>query len=575
MVEGGPIDVLTGDYLAELTMAILHKKKLRNPDSGFAGTFLKQVREVLGLCLERNIKVVSNAGGLNPKGMADAIEAIAAELGLTAKIAYIDGDDLLPRFTELKQAGETFSNLESNVSLTDSGNIPVTANAYLGCWGIKEALDQGADVVICSRVTDASVAMGPAAWKFNWRRDNFNALAGALAAGHIIECGTQATGGNYAFLAEVPSFINVGFPLAEIEADGSFTITKHPGTGGLVSEGTVISQLLYEIASPTYLNPDVIAHFDSLIVEQVGENRVRVSGCRGSSPPVTHKVCINVDGGYRNGVELLLTGMQINEKAKIVGDTLFNLLGGREQFDEVIEQIVRSDKKDPENNEEACAILRIGVKSGNQDLAIRVFNYKLNELSLANIPGYAYRSTIGPVGQFFIHWPTLIDSKHIIEKVHFEGTSTEVLPSSLLDLEKRCFQQTPVEVTALPQSDTVQARLGQIFGSRSGDKGGCANVGVWAKTDEAYRFLFNYLSTKRLKELLPDMRQYQIDRYELPNIRALNFYIHGVLGEGISASFRIDGQAKSLGEYLRAKYIDVPEELLAHQNEQIIQGLNR
>ncbi len=571
MVEGGPIDVLTGDYLAELTMAILHKKKLKDANSGFAGTFLKQIQEVLERCLENNTKIVSNAGGLNPKGMADAIEEIAHDLGLTVKVAYICGDDLMPRIEGLAIAGEKFTNIETGYSLADSGYNTVTANAYLGCWGIKEALDQGADVVICPRVTDAALVMGPAAWKFNWARDYFDALAGALTAGHIIECGTQATGGNYAFFKEVPSFVNVGFPLIEIEQDGSFTVTKHPGTGGLVSEGTVISQLLYEISSPAYLNPDVIAHFDSLTVEQVGFDRVHVGGCRGEKPPAHHKVCINLEGGYRNGIELFLTGLQIDAKAKIIGDILFDLIGGRDQFDEVIEQIVRSDKIDPKNNEEASAILRICVKSKNQDLVIRAFSAKLNELSLATIPGYAFRSVIAPVGQFFIHWPALIDSKHIVEQVCLEGAVTEVFPTSQLDIETTAYQGVSYQPTPVLDDETVEIPLGQIFGTRSGDKGGCANVGIWAKTDQAYDFLFNFLSVERLKKLLPDMEQFSIDRYELPNIRALNFYIHGVLGEGISASFRLDGQAKSLGEYLRAKYIDIPEKIL-EQNISIHQG---
>ncbi len=559
MVEGGPINVLTGDYLAELTMAILYnQKQQRGEKSGYVGTFLKQVREVIKPCLEKGIKIVSNAGGLNPAGMADEIEAMLAELGLTATVAYIDGDDLIPRLGELQAAGEAFVNIDRGVTLADSGNRPLTANAYLGAWAIKAALDQGADVVICPRVTDAAVVIGPAAWKFGWERHNYDALAGALAAGHIIECGAQATGGNYSFFQEVGSFRDVGFPIAEISADGSFTVTKHPGTGGLVSVGTVTAQLLYEISTPAYLNPDVIAHFDTLKIEQVGDDRVRVSGCRGSSPPPTHKVCINTAGGFSNGTEVFLTGLDIEAKAEIFTDALFHSLGGREQFDEVEIQLIRSDKIDPDTNEEAFASLRINVRSKDPKLVGRMFSAKMVELALANYPGFTGRSLVGAGGPVIVYWPALVDGKHIIERLHCKGEVTEVVPTSQLGLEEIYYQQTPVEIAPAPRGETVRIPFGRLFGTRSGDKGGCANLGVWAKTDEAFAFLHDYLTVGELKRLLPDTAEYQIDRYDLPNLKAVNFYIHGILGDGVSSNNRLDGQAKSLGEYLRSKYIEAP-----------------
>ncbi len=563
MVEGGPIDVLTGDYLAELTMSILFSQKMKKPETGYVGTFLKQIREVVGPCLERDIKIVSNAGGLNPKGMAEAVEEIVSELELEAKVAYIDGDDLLPRLGELADAGESLTNLDTGTALRNAGNPPATANAYLGAWGIKEALDRGADIVICPRVTDAAVVIGPAAWKFGWQRNDYDALAGALAAGHIIECGAQATGGNYSFFQEVPSFHNVGYPIAEVEADGSFTITKHPGTGGLVSEGTVTAQLLYEISSPAYLNPDVIAHFDTLSITQTEPERVRVSGCRGSTPPPSHKVCINTLGGYRNGMEILLTGLDIEEKAKVFSDTLFDSVGGRDQFDDVTDQIVRSDKPDPATNEEAFASLRVTVKSQDQKLVGRIFSAKIIELALANIPGFAARDMSGSSGSpYVVHWPALVDSKHIRERVHMGEDEVEIVPTSQLDLEEIYYQKVPADIPEPPDGETMSLPFGRLFGTRSGDKGGCANLGVWAKTDAAYGFLYEFLTVARLKELLTDTAEFEIERFELPNIRALNFYIHGILGEGVSSSTRIDGQAKSLGEYLRAKHIEAPKALV-------------
>ena len=562
MVEGGPIDVLTGDYLAELTMTILYNQKMkRGEDQGYVGTFLKQFKDVAVSCQEKNIKIVTNAGGLNPSSMANKIEEIVQELNLDLKVAYIDGDDLIPQLDELYSQGEKLINIEKDIPLDSYSKPPVTANAYFGAWGIKEALDQGADIVVCPRVTDAAVVIGPAAWKFNWSRDDYDALAGALAAGHIIECGAQATGGNYSFFQEVPSFSNVGYPIAEIFDDGSFYITKHPDTGGLVSVGTVTAQLLYEIGSPAYMNPDVIGHFDTLKIKQESEDRVYVSGCRGSSAPKTHKVCVNLAGGYRNGVEILLTGLDIEEKAKLVTDSIFENLGGREQFDKVDIQLQRTDKEDPISNEQAQASLRISVKSDNPELVGRMFSAKITELGLANLPGWTGRGGT-PSGAYIEYWPALVDSKFIKENVYFEGKKTEITPTSQLDFEETYYQKEPYE-NKLPEINKTQIiPFGRLYGTRSGDKGGCANLGVWAKTEESYAYLFDLLTVEKLKELLPDLAEYKIDRFELPNILSLNFYVHGILQDGVSSSTRLDGQAKSLGEYLRAKNIEAPEFLI-------------
>ncbi len=564
MVEGGPIDVLTGDYLAELTMSILYaQKKQRGEEMGYVGTFLKQVEDVAKACIERGIKIVSNAGGLNPKSMADEVEKILSKLNLKAKVAWIDGDDLMPGLTKLQGEGEAFRNLDTGADLANSRNKPVTANTYFGGWGIKEALDQGADIVICPRVTDAALVIGPAAWKFNWKRDDYDALAGALTAGHIIECGAQCCGGNYSFFQEVPSFRNVGYPIAEIARDGSFTITKHPGTGGLVSVGTVTAQLLYEISSPAYMNPDVIAHFDTLKIEQAGPDRVHVSGVRGSSPPPTHKVCINTMGPLQQSFEVLLTGLDIEKKAEIYLDSVFHNMGGREQFDSVDVQLHRTDKENPQTNEEAHAILRVTVTTRDPKKVGRLFSARIVELGLANIPGNAGRGGGGFDGQpAVIHWPTVIDSQRVTERVHVDGKETEVLPTQRMGLEPKYYQKTPVNLPPAPGGPMKRIYFGRLFGTRSGDKGGAANCGVWAKTDEAYAFLQKWLTVDEFKRLCPDMARFEIDRYEMPNLRALNFYIKGVLGTGAASNTRIDRQAKSLGEYVGAKLIDAPASLV-------------
>ena len=566
MVEGGPIDVLTGDYLAELTMAILHSQKMQRPTGGYVGTFLKQLRDVLAQCVERDIRVVTNAGGLNPEGMAAAVEALAAELSLEVSVAYVDGDDLMPDLAALQEEGEAFINMDTGAALASTNNTVLTANADLGAWGIAEALKQGAQVVICPRVTDAAVVMGPAAWRFGWQRDDFDALAGALTAGHIIECGQQATGGNYAFFEEVPSFDQPGYPIAEIEPSGDFTITKHPGTAGLVSVGTVTAQLLYEIGAPAYLNPDVIAHFDSLHIEQAGKDRVRVSGCRGSAPPPTHKVCINTLGGYRNGFDIHIAGLDIEQKAQLVADTFVKNLGGAAQFDELSVQLIRTDKPDPQSNEEAFARLRVIAKSQDQAKVGRLFSARMVELALANIPGLGVMTPLGNGDPFLAYWPAPVNSKHILERVHINGNVSEVPATSTLDLPRSEYTAPNPALPSVPTGETSRIALGRLFGARSGDKGGHANLGVWARDAISYSFLHDYLSVEQLKALLPDVAAFDVDRYALPNVFALNFVIRGLLGEGVSSSTRLDPQAKSLGEYFRARVIDVPRALVSAAN---------
>ena len=560
MVDGGPIDVLTGDYLAELTMAILYGQKIqRGEKAGYVGTFLKQLKQIASSCSEKNIKVVSNAGGLNPKSMAEEVKNILDSEGLNLKVAYIDGDDFMDKFDELKKNGEELKNLDTGVSLFKQSLPAVSANYYLGCWGIKQALDEGADIVICPRVTDAALVMGPAAWKFNWSRDDYDELAGSLAAGHIIECGAQATGGNYSFFKEVPSFQNVGFPIAEIEESGNFKIYKHKGTGGLVSTGTVTAQLLYEISSPKYLSPDVIAHFDSLKIEDLGDDKVFISNVKGSPPTNKHKACINLAGGYKNSMELIVTGLDIEEKAKIFTDELFRSLGGKDEFDDVSIQLIRTDKKEPLTNEEAMAILKIDVKSSSPEKVGRIFSAKVIELALANYPGWTAQSEIKQASPFISYWPALVDSKNVEEKLHVNNKSKVI---KIVKHQEQPINLEKINIDEYISKDIEKINFGRIFGTRSGDKGGCANLGVWAKDASSYSYLYHFLTVEQLKKLLPDLECFEIERYELPNIFALNFYVKGILENGVSSNNRKDGQAKSLGEYLGTKLIDCPKEFI-------------
>jgi hypothetical protein len=560
MVEGGPIDFLTGDYLAELTLAILLRKQLKDPDAGYVTTFLKQMEAVMGTCLDKNIRVVTNAGGLNPASLAEELGKIADRLGVHPRIAYIEGDGLMSRLGELQEKGELFLHMDKGIPLRDAKAQTISANAYTGCWGIAAALERGADIVVGGRLADAALVMGPAAWRFNWRPTDWDRLAGAAAAGHIIECSAQATGGNYSFIDEIPSFINVGFPIAEVFADGSAVITKHPGTGGRVSVGTVTAQLLYEIREPRYLTPDVAARFDTITLSQEDTDRVRVQGVKGEPPTDTTKVCINTLMGYRNSMTVVLTGLDIEKKAKIVEDALLSSLGGTKVFQTLEVQLIRSDQTNPAVNEEAFAHLRISVMDPDPK-KVGMFSTKLVELALANIPGFTATAPPSKGSPAIMHWPALISSRHIRQTVHIgdEVVTVESIGGEHAGTTE-AVQREPV--AALPKGDTVARPFGRVFATRSGDKGGNANLGVWAKTPEAFAFLRAFLSVDRLKELLQDLRAYDIERYELPNLLAINFYIKGFLGDGVAASLKSDPQAKTLGEYLRAKVVELPRAIV-------------
>jgi len=560
MVQGGPIDFLTGDYLAELTMAILLRKQLKDPNAGYVSTFLKQMEAVMGECLDKQIRVVSNAGGLNPASLANELQAVADKLGLHPKIAYIEGDNLLPRLGELQERGESFEHLDKGIALKDAQAQPISANAYLGCWGIVAALNQDADIVVGGRLADAALVMGPAAWYFKWQPTDWNQLAGAAVAGHIIECSAQATGGNYSFVDEVPSFSNVGFPIAEIEADGAATITKHPRTGGLVSIGTVTAQLLYEVREPSYLTPDVIARFDTIDISDEGNDRVRIHGVKGEAPTQTSKVCINNLGGYRNSMTIVLAGLDIEKKAEIVTDALFESIGGREAFALSDVQLIRSDKVDPGINEEAFAHLRLSVMDPDPK-KVAQFSSKLVELALASIPGFTATAPPSKGVPAIMHWPALVSNQHIRQTVHIEGKIIDIAAAPS-DSGQVSVEVASQPIPSLPDSKNVRVAFGKAFATRSGDKGGNANLGVWAKNPQAYAFLSDYLTVDRLKQLLADLKEFEIERYDMPNLLAINFYIKGVLGDGVAASMRSDPQAKTLGEYLRAKMVDLPEVIL-------------
>ena len=541
MLTGGELDYVTGDYLAELTMLILGRDRMKHPDRGYAKTFLTQLEESLGLAHDRGVRIVANAGGLNPAGLADAVRALAERLGIPARIAHVEGDDLQPRAAELGLG------------------TPLTANAYLGAWGIVDCLNDGADVVVTGRVTDASVIVGAAAAHFGWGRTDYNQLAGAVVAGHVIECGAQATGGNYAFFTEVPDLTYPGFPLAEVNDDGSSVITKHPGTGGLVSVDTVTAQLLYEITGARYANPDVTARMDSIELSSDGPDRVRISGVIGEPPPPTLKVSLNRIGGFRNAMTFVLTGLDIEAKAELVRRQLESSLTVKPA--EMQWTLARTDHPDADTEETASALLSCVVRDPDPANVGRQFSSAAVELALASYPGFTSTAPPGDGQVYGVFVPGYVDASLVPHTaVHSDGTRTDI-PCATDTLEL-----APADHPPLPQPEhagpTRRAPLGLIAGARSGDKGGTANVGVWVRTDEQWRWLANTLTVELLKDLLPETADLEVTRHLLPNLRAVNFVIEGILGQGVAYQARFDPQAKGLGEWLRSRHVDIPESLL-------------
>jgi len=548
--NGQSIDVITGDYLAELTMMILGKDQLKDSSLGYARTFVSQVTDCLDLALESGVRIVANAGGLNPAGLVDKLTEVAEGLGLSPRIAWVDGDNLAPRAAELALGGA------------------LTANAYLGGFGIARALDAGADIVVTGRVTDASVVVGPAIWRFGWTPEQYDELAGAVVAGHVIECGTQATGGNFSGFLDLPRDDRpLGFPIAEISADGSSVITKHAGTGGLVSVDTVTAQLMYEVQSEHYFGPDVTVDLTSVELAPDGDDRVRVSGVRGQAPPPQLKVCVNELGGFRNQMEFVLTGLDIEAKAA----WLRAQLEGRIDAASVTWSMGRPPAPDSETEEGASCLLRCVVKDASAATAGKAFTSVAVELALGSYPGFTMTAPPAPASPYGVYRAAYVDRDLVTHTVHLPDGSTEVIPDPPVarqpEVETKEDLHVPPVIGGVPEEAiTRRIPLGTFVYARSGDKGGDANVGLWVRAGdrqaEQAQWLTHFVSVDRVRQLVPEAEDLDIEVFALPNLYGVNILIHGLLGDGVAASTRFDPQAKGLGEWLRSRLVSIPEELL-------------
>jgi len=429
LVSEGPLDYLTLDYLAEVTMSIMQKQRLRNPELGYATDFVSMLKEILPTCKEKGIKVIANAGGVNPQGCLKAIKEVVKELGLTGiKIGIVEGDDILDQIPELMKSGETFKNLDTGEGVEQVLSRMSSANVYIGAKPIADALAQGADIVVTGRATDPSVVLAPLIYEFGWSMDDFDKLAAGTVMGHILECGAQCTGGNYCDWKSVPDFARIGYPVVEAKADGTFVVTKHEGTGGLVNIDTISSQLLYELGDPKgYLGPDCQTDFTTIQLEQDGENRVRVSGIKGSAPTPTYKVSMSYENGYKIVGTLTYTAPDAVQKAELAAQILFDRVAlygtpipEEDRFVEVFGTNVCYKGIVKQNEEPAEVLLRVGAKSQNKEL--------LNLLGREVAP----LITSGPVGvtgfaagrprptEIVGYWPALIDKTKVTTTVTVE-----------------------------------------------------------------------------------------------------------------------------------------------------------
>ncbi|MDQ4119250.1 MAG: DUF1446 domain-containing protein [Actinomycetota bacterium] len=555
-MAGDPVDVLMGDYLAEVTLAALAAAAGRGKP-GYVAYALDQLTPHLPEIARRGIKVVTNAGGFDPPGMADQLRARIADAGLSLHVATVAGDGVHSRLGEFHAGGHGMEHLDTGAPLKDWGAEPIAANAYLGGFGIAAALRAGADVVVTGRVTDASLTAGPAAWWHGWGPDAFDALAGAVTAGHVIECGAHATGGNFSGFRTVPGMTRPGFPIGEIAADGSSVITKHARDGGAVTVDTVTAQLLYEIQGPRYLNPDVTVHLDTVRLSDAGPDRVAIAPVTGAPPPPTAKVAVFAPIGYEISTMLFCTAPDVEAKVALLRDQLRAALDGHIEALDVTPLGVAAT--DPATQWEATVPIRV-IATAREREPLRRFAPAVGSLYLQGFPGFHHDGHAPRASEPWPrieYWPALLESSLLDHHaVLGDGTRVEAPRASRTATSEETAQPTHPE-PELPAPTGPPVELGTYTYARTGDKGGNANVGVWAPDPGHWEWLRATLSTKRAAELLPEAGG-AIVRHEFGHLRAVHLVLVGLLGSGGSANLRVDQIGKSVGEYLRAKHVPGP-----------------
>ena len=562
------LDFITLDFLAEVSLSLLAAERARDP----AGGWPRDVQEVLrslapywrggGRC-----RFVANAGGLKPQACAEACRTTLAEAGCGhLRVAVVDGDDVLEQVLAAPADDPLMRNLDTSRPLADVRDKLLTANAYLGARGIAEAFDRGADVVITGRVADPSLTVGPCVHHFGWTWEDWDRLAAATVAGHLIECGTQVTGGISTDWLDTPEVERIGFPIVEIAEDGSLVVMKPRGSGGRVDEQTVKEQLLYEIGDPdAYLSPDATVSFLSLRVVDDGSDRVRVTGARGRPAPATYKVSATYRGGFRAQGELTVFGADAVAKARRAGEAvLARLRNDGVEFDEAVVECVGAGACHPATTPNAAVakltetVLRIAVRS-DSEAAVERFSRAMMSLVTAGPPGTTgYAAGRPRVQPMFRYWPCLMERERAAERVtELEPAEGNAAPPQAAIEPKR---PTPLALvgsaSAIPKRENEMigavSRLGDMAYARSGDKGIDANIGVIARQAPDYHRLCRVVTSERVAAHLGIVDARRVTRYELPNLAALNFVVRGIL----ASPLRTDAQGKALAQVLLAMPLD-------------------
>ncbi|SEK63376.1 Protein of unknown function [Variovorax sp. YR750] len=577
LVGSGQIDYLVFDYLAELTMSILAGARLKKPELGYATDFVSvAMKSVLKDVVKQGIRVVSNAGGVNPQGCADALAALAAEQGIALKIAVVSGDDVSPLLPQLRQSQPPVRELQSGAALPER---VLTANAYLGAQPIRAALDAGAQVVITGRCVDSAVTLGVLMHEFKWQPNQLDLLAAGSLAGHIIECGCQATGGLHTDWDTVPDWPNIGYPIVECGADGSFVVTKPAGTGGKVTPAVVGEQMLYEIGDPAaYLLPDVVADFTQVRIEQAGEHRVRVHGARGRAPTASYKVSATYVDGFKTAAQLTIVGFDAVAKAKRTGEAilartgaLFSQYGFGPYSGTQIEVLGAESCYGPHARQALQtreAVLRLAVTHPRKE-ALELFAREVAPAGTSWAPGTTGagggRASVSPsIRQYAF----LLDKSQVEASVSVDGERIDVprMDSAPADEAANAIPsparaiRTTIDTAA---TDSIEVPLLRLAWARSGDKGDTSNIGVIARHPALLPLLREQLTEARVAEWLAHLVKGRVTRYEVPGIDAFNFVCEQALGGGGMASLRNDPLGKGMGQILLAVPMRVSPALLA------------